>query len=506
MVVEIDGMSDGNQEENNDDKWPYEEKVKGNDHVKIYEMILYGIGGLPYELCANAIGFYITAFLLEVAQIRAVYASAVVFAAKVFDAITDPLTGMCVSATNSKYGRTKPWVLGSTIPAIFCYLGLWYVPDGWSQHSKVMYYIFFNCAFGLFLSLLHVPYTTMVMYVTNNSTLRDRLTAFRMIFEAFGILASVVTQGLIIRMSGGSLGECDTDGNTTTNSLEKTKKGYIYAAIFMGTMYFICVICITLGVKERIRTAKHHISQIGRSVKLVLSHRPYQILVGAYVMSCLSIQTVQGCLILYCKYVLHAEKHFDFICITLIASAVVSQPLWYYLMGRIGKKPLWMMGCVVLGPCAIVLFYLENISTAYVVFIIAGMTIGINFLVPWSMLPDVLDNFVFKYEERHDPIFYSFFVFITKFSAGIALAVSQLVLEYVGKYEAGRCEQPPTVGKTLRYIVVPGPFIFNLICIIFLWRYPLTSSYMKKVNNKVRDIPQNHENTSIKDYIYNTFT
>lgn len=49
------------------------------------------------------------------------------------------------------------------------------------------------------------------------------------------------------------------------------------------------------------------------------------------------------------------------------------------------------------------------------------------------MLPDVVDDFRLAnpYSKGHEAIFYSFYVFFTKFAAGISLGVSTLCLEWV---------------------------------------------------------------------------
>lgn len=48
-----------------------------------------------------------------------------------------------------------------------------------------------------------------------------------------------------------------------------------------------------------------------------------------------------------------------------------------------------------------------------------------------SMLPDVVDDFRLAnpYCKGYEAIFYSFYVFFTKFAAGISLGVSTLCLE-----------------------------------------------------------------------------
>lgn len=48
-----------------------------------------------------------------------------------------------------------------------------------------------------------------------------------------------------------------------------------------------------------------------------------------------------------------------------------------------------------------------------------------------SMLPDVVDDFKVQNPESqgHEAIFYSFYVFFTKFASGVSLGVSTLSLE-----------------------------------------------------------------------------
>lgn len=45
------------------------------------------------------------------------------------------------------------------------------------------------------------------------------------------------------------------------------------------------------------------------------------------------------------------------------------------------------------------------------------------------MLPDVIDEFMVKTGTRRESIFYSFFVFFTKLSAGVAVGLSTAFLE-----------------------------------------------------------------------------
>ena len=45
------------------------------------------------------------------------------------------------------------------------------------------------------------------------------------------------------------------------------------------------------------------------------------------------------------------------------------------------------------------------------------------------MLPDVIDDFMIKTGERKESIFYSFYVFFTKFASGTSVSFSFLLLK-----------------------------------------------------------------------------
>ena len=91
------------------------------------------------------------------------------------------------------------------------------------------------------------------------------------------------------------------------------------------------------------------------------------------------------------------------------------------------------------------------------------------------MLPDVIDEFAICTGEQKESIFYSFFVFFNKLASGIAISLSALILEYVGYKDCfdNCCDQPESVGQTLRMLIVPGPILMLLVALGALYFYPI---------------------------------
>jgi GPH family glycoside/pentoside/hexuronide:cation symporter len=65
----------------------------------------------------------------------------------------------------------------------------------------------------------------------------------------------------------------------------------------------------------------------------------------------------------------------------------------------------------------------------YVLAVMAGFGVSTAYLVPWSMLPDVIELDELNTGQRREGIFYSFIVFVQKICLGIAV---NIVLQQLG--------------------------------------------------------------------------
>ncbi|XP_048464528.1 sodium-dependent lysophosphatidylcholine symporter 1-like [Rhincodon typus] len=84
---------------------------KGNGRALPFcRKICFAVGGAPYQMTGNAIGFFLQIFLLDVVQMEAFYASLILFIGRVWDAFTDPIVGFLVSKSRrTRFGKLLPW-------------------------------------------------------------------------------------------------------------------------------------------------------------------------------------------------------------------------------------------------------------------------------------------------------------------------------------------------------------------------------------------------------------
>ncbi|KAK6178752.1 hypothetical protein SNE40_011265 [Patella caerulea] len=465
-------------------------KEEGNsdddEKLPVWRKICFAVGGAPYQITTNVLGFFLNIFLLEVAELKPLSISMILLIGKVWDAVTDPACGYFVTKTETRFGKMKPWIILSAPFACTAYFFLWYVPD-FSDDGKTVYYLLMYCAFQGLLSGLHVPYTSMTMFITNDQKERDSATAYRMVSEAIGVLLAIVVQGRLIEATR-KAGDCE-DAKTTVSpeSLFEQELSYRYGALIFIGIYMVCAVTVFLGVKEKPGVVEDHGTEgYFSSLKIVLTYKPYVKAGLIFLFMSLAVAVVQGNLALYCTHTLKMGDQFSNFVLVLMIVAIAAIPVWQLVLQKIGKKKTYAAGLIIFIPILITQLFLpkEEPIPYYFVVAFAGLSVSVSLLLPWSLLPDVLDLFMLEKNTRKDAMFYSFYVFFNKLAVGLGLALSLLALD-LGGYETGACTQPKSVDLTLRLLVVPGPVIFVLIALLSLWSYPIDEDKRKAIKQEV---------------------
>ncbi|KAK3089836.1 hypothetical protein FSP39_006949 [Pinctada imbricata] len=477
-----------------------------DDTLPLWRKLCFAAGGPPYQITNTVINFFLSIFLLEVAEISPSYVSIIVFGGKVWDAITDPTCGYLVNKTNTRLGKLRPWILISTPFACTAYFFLWYVPD-LSEEGKLGWYFCFYCLFQGLLSGIHVPFTSLTMFISNNQKDRDSATAYRMVFEAVGVLLAAVVQGQFVNKYR-TAGDCKKDTTSSTEQINDQKWSYMEGSFVVIGIYVICAVTCFLGTKEKQGVVTDTSGGFFTGIREVLTFGPYVKLCTAFLFLSLAIAIVQGNLALFCTHTLKLGDDFSLFIIVLLVSAIASMSLWQFLLRKYGKKSSFAAGMVLFIPILISQLFLDgNFYIYMLVVIVAGFSISVALLLPWSMLPDVLDDYMLKTGHRRDAIFYSFYVFFNKIAVGFGVGLSQLALAF-GGYKSGECKQPASVGLALRLLVAPGPVIFVLIALLFLSKYPIDEETRKKnkeeierrkikIEDKQREGNENRDTTTI---------
>uniref|UniRef100_A0A8C2YBD8 Sphingosine-1-phosphate transporter MFSD2B n=1 Tax=Coturnix japonica TaxID=93934 RepID=A0A8C2YBD8_COTJA len=444
----------------------------GERRLSVCSKLCYAIGGAPNQVAGSAASFFLQIYLLDIAHITPFHASLVLFIGKASGAVTDPVAGFFISKSRwTKIGRLMPWMLACTPFTVVSYFFMWYLPPFVS--GRVVWYLIFYCIFQALTTLFQVPYSALTMFLSTDQKERDSATAYRMTMEVLGTLVGAALQGQIVASAHLSH-HC---------TLNPPAKVYMIAAGVIGGIYLLGIIILFLGVKEKddpYALSSDAAIPFCKGLGLTMKHGPYVKLTASFLLISAAVQLEQSNFILFCTHAADLRNHFQYLVVTILVSSAVSIPFWQKFLQRFGKKCAacgisWMI------PFAVMLVTIPNPILAYFVAFVSGLSIAASLLLPWSMLPDVVDDFRLQNPHRkgHETIFYSSYVFFTKMSAGIGLGISAACLEFTG-YKPGICRQSKDVILTLKILIGAVPAVLILVGLFILLFYPITEESRKE--------------------------
>jgi GPH family glycoside/pentoside/hexuronide:cation symporter len=108
----------------------------------------------------------------------------------------------------------------------------------------------------------------------------------------------------------------------------------------------------------------------------------------------------------------------------------------------------------------------------YALGVVAGMGVATLYLIPFAMLPDVVDLDELQTGRRREGLYFSALVFLQKFGLAAALFLSGQLLHWTG-YDPQAATQPALALWTIRLLIGPLPALLLLGSLWFAYRYPI---------------------------------
>jgi GPH family glycoside/pentoside/hexuronide:cation symporter len=425
--------------------------------------LAYGVGDVSAAISAQVTGFFLTAFLLDVARIRPGTMSIIILLSNLWEAITDPIVGNLSDRTRTRWGRRRPWLLFGALPFGLAFLMQWMVPP-FDETGLFIYYLLVTVLLKTAFTAVNVPYTAMTPDQARDYDERTRLTSYRFAFSILGGLLAVVLYPTI----AGQFGDAKTGSFVSAGLLA------IFIVLSAWTTFFF--------TRERPveQLPQPETTSILTGVRIALKNRPFVCVLGIYLLSWLVVQFVQANLLLFLRYWMNAESQFRWTVLLLQLTALAFLPVWAWVSRRLGKKQSYYTGILIFIPTLVTLYFLQPGQTAllYAISFPAGISVSMLLLIPWSMLPDVVDYDELQTGQRREGVYYGLFVFMQNMGLTGVLALSAWALElagYINPETAGVfVPQPETVQQALRLMVSLFPAVLMALSVPLAVAYPIT--------------------------------
>ncbi len=457
-----DSMADG-----------YPQKVDKDKKLNLKTKLAYGAGDLGPAITANISVFFLLVFFTNVAGIPAGLAGSILMVGKIWDAVNDPLVGVLTDRTESKrWGRRLPWLLYGAIPfGIFFFLQ-WIVP---STNVWVLfwYYVIIGVISQVFYTVVNLPYTAMTPELTQDYDERTSLNSIRFAFSIGGSILSLLLARLIFAL------------------IDNRQQQYLALAAVCAVISVLGLFWCVWGTRERVlafeakRTQSEESESIpfGEQIKIVFNNKPFLFVIGIYLFSWLGVQITASVIpyfVIYCMRL--KESDVPTVMIGVQGTALLMLFVWGALSKRVGKKAVYFMGMFLWIIAATGLFFLQpgQIGLMYVLAVLAGCGVSVAYLVPWSMMPDVIELDELQTGQRREGVFYGFMVLLQKFGLAFGLFLVGIALQTSGFQEniPGQTElpiQPDAALSAIRIAVGSNShwmFNWRIIFNLFLSHHP----------------------------------
>uniref|UniRef100_A0A672ULX9 Major facilitator superfamily domain containing 2B n=1 Tax=Strigops habroptila TaxID=2489341 RepID=A0A672ULX9_STRHB len=442
--------------------------------------VCYAVGGIPYQMTGNALGFFLQIFLLDVVQ--PLHASLIIFLGRAWDAVTDPAIGFLVSKSpRTKYGKLVPWIACSMPFGVLCYCMMWSTPpDATPAALKFLWYLFMYSSFQTCMTCHHVPYSSLTMFLGGTQGDRDSATAHRMGMEVISTLLGSGIQGHIVGSYHARMNGCSVSNETVSNTSASGLTGSLDnttvppCAVVLRAAPVLCLLSGPLSPLGKVELP------FASCLRVMVGHKPYTQLLCAFLFASLAFQITQGIFAFFCTHAAGLAGKFQHLVLIMLVTASLSIPFWQWFLGRFGKKTAASLGL------AVTLVAVTQVMHNFLAFIfpvmVAGCSMAVLYLLPWSMLPDAVDDFMLRNPGclNLEALFYSFYVFFNKFAGGLAVGIATLSLHFAG-YHAGDCTSNPSVVLTLQLLMAPVPISLLLIAIIIFCLHPIDEERRKEM-------------------------
>ncbi|MGK7874599.1 MAG: MFS transporter [Xenococcaceae cyanobacterium] len=233
-------------------------------------------------------------------------------------------------------------------------------------------------------------------------------------------------------------------------------------------------------------------------LRIVFSNKPFLYVIGIYLCSWLAVQLTASILVYFVvNWMGLKNSDSPVVALGVQGTALVLLFFWKAVSERVGKKVVYFMGTGIWIIAQGGLFLLQpgQVGLMYFLAVMAGFGVSVAYLIPWSMVPDVIELDELRTGRRREGIFYGFMVLLQKFGLALGLFLVGISLETAGfiKSVAGQPipTQPDSALLAIRIAIGPLPTLVLIGGLVLAYFYPITRQVHAEIRLKLQE--RNHQ-------------
>ena len=429
----------------------------------------YGLGALGKDFACSIVYIFLMYYYTDVVGVPAAFVGTLFLVARILDAVTDPLMGLVVDNTRSRFGKFRPWIVIGTLINSVALMALFSAHE-FTGSALLLFVTITYLLWGITYTVMDIPYWSMVPALTSLREERERLVVWPRLFASFAWMM-MGAYGLAVV---GYLGE-GAEG-----------RGFFELSGIIVLAFMISAAITSVRVKEQVSTTVAPDRFTLRDVVGLLRRNDQLASLIGFVLSFnIATQLVGGFAIYYFSYAIGKPELFPMFALVSGAAEMLGVFLFPWLCRYLPREITWYIASLFAMACSAVLLVGSIFAPGSGVLVaMAGAALkfggGIANGLSTVMLADVVDYGHYKTGKRSESILFSVQTMLVKFAgafSGFFIGAGLTMIDYV----PNEVQSDFTVtGLRVLMIALPACFL-----IISIWIYKKTFRLHGTLHKKV---------------------
>ena len=447
------------------------------------EMASYGIGAVGKDMVYMFCASYILYYYQDILGISAIAMGVILLAARVFDAFNDPIMGVIVAKTRTRWGKFRPWLfVGTALNAVVLFL-MFSAPPALDGGGLVAYAAVTYILWGVTYTMMDIPYWSMIPAFTSGGKERENMSAMARSCAGVGsALVTVITMQCVYLLG---------KGNEYT--------GFKWFALIISVVFFVAILITCVNIKEK-STVDIETVSVGQMFKALFQNDQAVTVVVTIVLINTSVYITSNLVIYFFKYDFGGADWYNgytlfntFGGAVQILSMMVLFPLLRKFMDTIRIFYVSFIMAIT-GYVVLLALVFTSMSNVFILFIPAFFIFAANgmlLVLTTIFLANTVDYGELKNNRRDESVIFSMQTFVVKLASGIAALVVSICLAVCNlssntdAAETASAAAGSVVGLRMTMTVIP---IIGLLIAVFYFhrKYILTEKKMAEITSRIK--------------------
>ncbi|MCM1102858.1 MAG: glycoside-pentoside-hexuronide (GPH):cation symporter [Clostridium sp.] len=466
-----------------------------NKKLSFGEKAAYGLGAVGKDMVYMLSASYILYYYQDIMGVSAWVMGIILLVARVFDAFNDPIMGVLVAKTKTRFGKFRPWLLiGTVTNAIILYL-MFAAPPALSGSGLVAYAAVFYILWGVTYTMMDIPYWSMIPAFTEGGKERENLSALAR--SCAGVGSALIT--IITMIAVPALGRLLAGTGAVDAEIERV--GFQYFALIIAIIFIVFVVITCVKIKEK-STVDMQTASVKDMFKALVQNDQAMTTVITIVLVNIAVYTTSNLVIYFFKYDIGGEAwQVSYTIFNTFGGAVqiLSMMLFFPLLRKVFSTMKIFYVCfisAIVGYAVLLSITFTSMKSVWVLlvpgfFIFAA--VGILNVLTTVFLANTVDYGELKNDRRDESVIFSMQTFVVKLASGIAAMVASVCLTvfHISSDENAvvQVAQNSVLGLRMTMTLLPIVVLIAGV-LVFKKKYILSDEKLAEISKKLEEKKQ----------------